>query len=165
MKSQVRQEISEATAAAEEAAHRDHSAHHHASSGKAAVREKARAVLDALRTLAKLALRTSAAMQAATISLQTAPDAALAQVLHKRLYAWLPIMRLRCEYEKGDLSEAHCTHFSSEKRGCTACTHIVTLDQQIPKTRVWQPCLTHWRLQSILHLGAICSAGMGMEPV
>ena len=71
----------EAAAAAEEAGHRGMSSQHHSGSGLAAVREKARAVLDALRTLAKLALRTSAAMQAATASLQTASHVSPAQVL------------------------------------------------------------------------------------
>lgn len=74
---QASQEISEAAAAAEEAAHRDQ---HHSGSGLAAVRDKARAVLDALRVLAKLALRTSAAVQAATASLQMASHAPPPQV-------------------------------------------------------------------------------------
>lgn len=78
---QARQEMCEAAAAAEEAGHRGMSSQHHSGSGLAAVREKARAVLDALRTLAKLALRTSAAMQAATASLQTASHVSPAQVL------------------------------------------------------------------------------------
>lgn len=78
---QARQETCEAAAAAEEAGHRDMSAQHHAGSGLAAVKEKAGAVLDALRALAKLALRTSAAMQAASFALQTVSHAASAQVL------------------------------------------------------------------------------------
>ena len=82
---QVRQELTDAAAAAEEAAHRDHSPRHNSASRMAAVREKARAVLDALKTLAKLALRTSAAMQAATASLQVASDATSAQVQHQIL--------------------------------------------------------------------------------
>ena len=77
---QARQESSEAAAAAGEAALRDTTAQHHSSSGLAAVRDKAKAVLDALRVLAKLALRTSAAMQTATASLQTASHAPSPQV-------------------------------------------------------------------------------------
>lgn len=74
---QASQEISEVAAAAEEAAHRDTT---HSGTGLAAVRDKARAVLDALRVLAKLALRTSAAVQAATASLQRASHAPPPQV-------------------------------------------------------------------------------------
>lgn len=75
---QVRQEISEA--AAGEAALRDMPTQHHSGSGLAAVKDKARAVLDALTALAKLALRTSAAMQTATTSLQTAAHSPSPQV-------------------------------------------------------------------------------------
>ncbi|KAL3148684.1 hypothetical protein ABBQ38_014099 [Trebouxia sp. C0009 RCD-2024] len=75
----ARQEASEAAAAAEEAGHRDVTAQHHAGSSLTAVKERARAVLDALRALTKLALRTSAAMQSATCALQTASHPALDQ--------------------------------------------------------------------------------------
>ena len=77
---QARQEASEAAAAAQEAALQDMTVQHHPGSGLAAVKDKARAVLDALRALAKLALRTSAAMQTATASLQTASHAPPPQV-------------------------------------------------------------------------------------
>ena len=99
MMRQARQESSEAAAAAGEAALRDMTAQHHSSSGLAAVRDKARAVLDALRVLAKLALRTSAAMQTATASLQTASHAPSPQVsaaaLLKYLYAWYHMVILQ----------------------------------------------------------------------
>lgn len=84
---QARQEISEAAAAAEEAALRGMTAQHHSGSGLAAVKDKARAVLDALRALTKLALRTSAAMQAATASLQTASHAPSPQVSAAALFS------------------------------------------------------------------------------
>ena len=77
---QARQEASAAAAAAEEAGHRDVTAQHHAGSSLTAVKERVRAVLDALKALTKLALRTSAAMQSATFALQTAPHAAPDQV-------------------------------------------------------------------------------------
>ena len=81
---QARQETSEAAAAAEEAVLRGMTAQHHSGSGLA---DKARAVLDALRALAKLALRTSAAMQAATASLQTASHACSPQVSAAALFS------------------------------------------------------------------------------
>lgn len=74
---QASQEICGAAAAAEEAAHRDQ---HHSGTGLPAVRDKARAVLDAFRVLAKLAMRTSAAVQAAAASLQRASHAPPPQV-------------------------------------------------------------------------------------
>lgn len=83
---QARQEVAEAAAATEEAVHREHSTSHHTSSGLSTVRDKARAVLDALRTLSKLALRSSAAMQAAAASLQAASDTAAAQVKQRTFH-------------------------------------------------------------------------------
>ncbi|KAL0020086.1 hypothetical protein WJX79_009298 [Trebouxia sp. C0005] len=70
----ARQEIAEVTAAAQEAAGKGQHAQHQSNSSMAlaVVREQARGVLAALRSLSKLVLRTSAAMQAAASSLQAA---------------------------------------------------------------------------------------------
>ncbi len=79
---QARQEIAEVSAAAQEAAGKGQHAQHQSNSSAAlaAVREQARGVLAALRSLSKLALRTSAAMQAAANSLQAASCAPSGQV-------------------------------------------------------------------------------------
>jgi len=79
---QARQEIAEVTAAAQEAAGKGQHAQHQSNSSAAltAVREQARDVLAALRSLSKLILRTSAAMQAAANSLQAASCAPSRQV-------------------------------------------------------------------------------------
>ena len=79
---QVRQEIAEVTAAAQEGAGRGQHAQHQPNSSAAlsAVREQSRGVLAALRSLSKLVLRTSAAMQAAAHSLQAASCAPSGQV-------------------------------------------------------------------------------------
>ncbi len=81
---QARQELSEAAAAAaQEAAHKDPDGHQNISTGRLEdVREQARSALAALRSLAKLALHSSAAMQAAATSLETASRAPSAQVSH-----------------------------------------------------------------------------------
>lgn len=79
---QARQEIAELTAAAQEAAGRGQHVQHQSngSAALAAVKEQARGVLAALRSLSKLVLRTSAAMQAAAKSLQAASCAPSGQV-------------------------------------------------------------------------------------
>ena len=87
MTRQARQETSETAAAAEKAALQDMTVQHHPGSGLATVKDKARAVLDALRALAKLALRTSAAMQSATASLQAASQAPPPQVSAAALFS------------------------------------------------------------------------------
>ncbi|DBA92530.1 TPA: hypothetical protein ACH3X1_002761 [Trebouxia sp. C0004] len=70
----ARQEIAEVAAAAQETAGKGQQAQYQSSSSAAlaAVKEQARGVLAALRSLSKLVLRTSAAMQAAANSLQAA---------------------------------------------------------------------------------------------
>lgn len=84
---QVRQELAEASVPAQDSAHRDLRGQQQPSTASlAAVRQAARDVLAALRSLAKLALRSSASMQAAATSLDSASKAPAAQVCEQVVF-------------------------------------------------------------------------------
>lgn len=116
---QARQEISEVTTAAQEAAHRDQHAHRHSTSNAelAGVREQARDALAALRSLSKLALRTSAAMQAAAASLEATSTAPSNQVCMAQLVL-LPSACSQRESPTWELSQTCNT--STYLKGVTA---------------------------------------------